>query len=139
MRTGVVAVLVVFGLMSPMLAQQDETIYRPGNGVSTPRLIKDVKPHYTPGAMRRKVNGTLLLRCVVDRDGIPTRLEIVESLDDELDRASLEALKQWRFTPGQKNGEAVLVQVDVAMGFSTPTENATGKKKSLWRLFKLGW
>ena len=139
MRTAVVAVAVVVGLSGAMSAQQGETIYRPGNGVSTPRLIKDVKPGYTPGAMRRKVNGTALLSCVVDRDGVPTRIQIVDPLDDELDRVSLETLKQWRFEPGQKDGEAVLVQIDVAFAFSTPTENPTEKKKSLWRLFKLGW
>jgi TonB family protein len=135
MRTGVVAVAVVLGLSGPMSAQQDETIYRPGNGVSTPRLIKDVKPHYTPGAMRRKVNGTVRMTCVVDRDGVPTRVQIIDALDEELDRVSLDALKQWRFEPGRKDGEAVLVQIEVSMGFSTPT----GKRKSPWRLFRLGW
>ncbi len=133
------ALAVVVGLSSPMSAQQDETIYRPGNGVSSPRLIKDVKPQYTPGAMRRKVNGTVLLRCVVDRDGVPTRLQIIDALDDELDQVSVNALKQWRFEPGRKDGEAVLVQIDVAIGFSTPKDKRTEKKKSLWSLFKLGW
>lgn len=124
-----------------MSAQQDETIYRPGNGVSAPRLIRDVKPQYTADAMRRKVNGGVLLRCVVDRDGVPTRLEIINALDDELDRASMETLKQWRFEPGRKNGEAVLVQIDVTMAFSTGTDKTTGaeKKKSVWRVFKLSW
>src|SRR5262245_27904765 len=112
MRTAVVAVAVVLGLSGPISAQQDETVYRPGNGVSTPRLIKDVKPGYTPGAMRRRVNGTVLLRCVVDRDGVPTRVQIIDTLDDELDRVSLESLKQWRFEPGQKDGEAVPVRID---------------------------
>jgi len=135
-----VAMAFVLGLISPMAAQQDETIYRPGNGVSTPRLIRNVNPHYTADAMRRKVNGAVLLRCVVDRDGVPTRLEIINALDDELDRASVDTLKQWRFEPGRKNGEAVLVQIDVTIAFSMETEKATGeKKKSVWRVFKLGW
>ena len=91
--------------------------------------------------MRRKVNGAVLLRCVVDRDGVPTRLEIINALDDELDRASVEALKQWRFEPGKKDGEAVLVQIDVTIAFSMGTEKTTGteKKKSVWRVFKFGW
>jgi len=134
MRRAVVAVASVLDLISPMSAQQDETIYKPGNGVSTPRFIRDVKPQYTAGAMRRRVNGAVLLRCVVDRNGVPTRIEIINALDEEIDRVSLETLRQWRFEPGQKEGEAVLVQIDVAMSFSTGTE----KKKSLWRLFKLG-
>ena len=140
MKTALV-VSFLLGLMSSMSAQQDETIYRPGNGVSTPRLIRDVKPQYTADAMRRKVNGAVLLRCVVDRDGVPTRVEVIDALDGELDRVSLETLKQWRFEPGKKDGEAVLVQIDVAMGFSTETKakKETKKKKSFWRPFTLGW
>ncbi len=72
-------------------------------------------------------NGAVLLRCVVDRDGVPTRLEIIKPLDAELDRVSLEAMKQWRFEPGQKDGKAVLVQIDVMMAFSMKQE------QSLWR------
>ena len=127
-----VGIALALALVSSTSAQ-DETIYRTGNGVSTPRLIKDIKPQYTAGAMRRGVNGTVFLRCVVDRDGVPTRLEIVKALDDELDRASLETLKQWRFEPGQKDGKPVLVQIDVAMAFSTPNTKTPNTKKSLWR------
>jgi TonB family protein len=67
--------------------------------------------------MRRKVTGAVLLRCVVDRNGVPTNLEIVQKLDEELDQASLAALKRWRFEPGEKNGKPVLVQIDVTMTF----------------------
>lgn len=132
-------VAVVVGFSGPMSAQQDQPIYRPGNGVSTPRFIKDVKPDYTAGAMRRKVSGAVLLRCVVDQDGMPTGVRIIDALDEELDRVSLDALKQWRFEPGRKDGEVVRVQIDVVMAFSTPTDNSKEKKKSPWRLFKVGW
>ena len=72
MRTAVAGIGLVLALVSPMSAQE-ETIYRAGNdGVSAPRLIKDVKPQYTASAMRRAVNGTVLLRCVVDLDGVPS-------------------------------------------------------------------
>jgi TonB family protein len=127
MWIAVVGVVFALGLVSPVSAQDEETIYKPGNGVSAPRLIRDIKPHYTPGAMRRGVNGTVLLRCVVDRDGLPTRVEIIKPLDEELDRVSLEAMKQWRFEPGRKDEQPVLVQLDVAMAFTMQT------KKSVWR------
>src|SRR5688500_1953619 len=120
MRTALAGIALALALVSPTLAQE-ETIYTTGNnGVSTPRLIKDVKHQYTAGAMKRGVNGAVLLRCVSDLDGVPSHLEIIKALDDELDRASLETLKQWRFEPGQKDGKSVLVQIDVMMAFSTP-------------------
>jgi len=39
--------------------------YRPGNGVELPRPIREVRPQYTADAMRAKVQGTVLLECVV--------------------------------------------------------------------------
>ena len=133
MKTVVTAIAFTLGMVSPVMAQEDDTIYKPGNGVSSPRLISQVPAGYTPGAMRRGVNGALILRCVVDRDGVPTRLEIIQPLDDELDQASLETLRQWRFAPGQKDGSAVLVQIDVMIGFTTNTKKPTEAKKSLWQ------
>jgi TonB family protein len=130
MRTAAAVAFALGLLISPAAGQEDDTVYTPGNGVSSPRLIRDVKPQYTAGAMRRGVNGSLLLRCVVDRDGVPTRLEIVRSLDDELDRAALDALRQWRFAPGQKDGSALLVQVEVMMAFTTNTKKPTERKSS---------
>jgi protein TonB len=122
MKTIVVAVALTLGLVSPLFAQQDDTVYKPGNDVSLPKLVRSVGPHYTSDAMRRKVTGAVLLRCVVDRNGVPTSLEIVQKLDEELDQASLAALKRWRFEPGEKNGKPVLVQIDVTMTFAMQKE-----------------
>src|SRR5436190_22038142 len=44
-------------------------VYRPGNGISWPTVIKEVKPQYTSDAMRAKVQGTVVLECVVQPDG----------------------------------------------------------------------
>ena len=44
-------------------------VYRLGNGVTTPRVLREVKPQYTSDAMRAKVQGTVLLECVVQPDG----------------------------------------------------------------------
>lgn len=118
MKTILVAFACALGLVSPMLAQQDDTVYKPGGDVSTPIVIKEVRPNYSSDAMKRRVTGAVLLQCVVNRDGVPTRVEIIESLDEELDRAALEALKQWRFEPGKKNGKPVLVQIVVTMAFT---------------------
>ena len=43
--------------------------YRPGNGVTLPRVLREVKPQYTADAMRAKVQGTVWLECVVLPDG----------------------------------------------------------------------
>ena len=118
MKTIVVLVAFSLALVGPMLAQQDDIIYKPGNGVSVPKLVTDVRPQYTADAMRRRVTGAVLLQCVVNREGVPMNIEVVQSLDKDLDQVALKALRQWRFEPGKKDGEAVLVQIEVKMAFT---------------------
>src|SRR5206468_4858050 len=38
-------------------------VYQPGNGVTVPVLIREVKPNYTSDAMRAKIQGTVILEC----------------------------------------------------------------------------
>ena len=94
MNTIVAAIAVAAGLASPISAQQDDTVYKPGPDVSLPKGIKDVTPHYTPDAVRRRVTGSVLLRCVVDRDGVPTSVELQPA------QALLDAPAPSRVAPG---------------------------------------
>ncbi len=43
--------------------------YRPGAGITLPRVLKEVKPAYTADAMRAKVQGSVWLECIVMPDG----------------------------------------------------------------------
>ena len=46
-------------------------VYRPGNGVISPRLLQEVKPGYTGEAMRAKIQGVVVMEAVV----LPGRLD----------------------------------------------------------------
>ncbi len=94
--------------------------YRPGNGVMLPRVLREVKPQYTADAMRAKVQGTVLLECVVNSDGTVGSVEIVKSLDRTfgLDQEAIKAAKQWRFAPGTRFGEPVAVLVTIELTFT---------------------
>ena len=95
-------------------------VYQPGNGVSTPVLVKEVKPAYTSDAMRAKVQGEVWLQCVVNTDGSITDIKVVRSLDSTfgLDLEAIKAARQWRFRPGTRKGEAVPVQIVIALTFT---------------------
>jgi protein TonB len=94
--------------------------YRPGNGVLLPTVIREVKPQYTADAMRAKVQGTVLLECVVLPDGTVGPVEVVRSLDSTfgLDQEAVKAAKQWRFRPGTRFGEPVAVLVTIELTFT---------------------
>jgi protein TonB len=94
--------------------------YRPGNGVQLPRPLQEVKPQYTADAMRAKVQGTVLLECVVLPDGTVGSVEVVRSLDSTfgLDQEAIKAAKRWRFAPGTRFGEPVAVLVTIELTFT---------------------
>ena len=94
--------------------------FRPGNGVLTPQLVRQVKPSYTSEAMRAKVQGVVLLECVVQTDGTVGNCNVERSLDSAfgLDNEAIKAAKQWRFRPGTRQGEPVPVLVTIELTFT---------------------
>jgi protein TonB len=95
-------------------------VYQPGNGVSFPVKLKEVRPQYTSDAMRAKVQGTVLLQCVVRPDGTVGDIQVIRSLDPTfgLDQEAVKAAKQWLFRPGMRLGEPVPVQVTIELTFT---------------------
>jgi TonB family protein len=89
-------------------------------GVTSPRLIRQVKADYTDAAIRARIQGVVGLKCIVERDGSVGPVRVVRSLDaaSGLDEAAVAAVKQWRFAPGTKNGAPVRVEINVEMSFS---------------------
>ncbi len=117
---------VVCGLLSVMLASRigygfpsddDGEIYRPGPGVSAPKAIHKVDPRYTPQARRALIQGAAVLEVVVDEHGSPTRLSIVSPIGFGLDDCAREAVSQWAFKPGRKDGKAVKTISTVTVDF----------------------
>ena len=94
--------------------------YRPGNGVTTPVVVREVKPQYTSDAMRAKVQGAVQLECVVRTDGTVGDVKVVRSLDPVfgLDLEAMKAARQWRFRPGMRQGEPVAVLVVIELTFT---------------------
>ena len=99
---------------------QNPPVYTPGNGVSLPVLVTEVKPSYTQEAKDARIQGTVLLECVVESDGRVGEVKVSRSLDAVLglDQEAIGAAKQWRFKPGEKDGKPVAVRVHIEMAFT---------------------
>jgi TonB family protein len=106
----------------PMIAAQAqaEQVYKPGDGVTLPVVVHEVKPDYTPEAMQKKIQGSVFMRCVVLADGTVGDMAITQSLDSEfgLDRQAGRAARQWLFKPGSKDGKPVAVEIEIEMRFA---------------------
>jgi TonB family protein len=96
-------------------------VSRPGNEVTMPRVLHEVKAAYTPDALRAKVEGTVVLQAVVRTHGRVSNVAVVRSLDARygLDQQAINAVRQWRFAPGQRLGQPVPVLVRIDIRFST--------------------
>jgi protein TonB len=95
-------------------------IYAPGNGVTLPSVVKEVRPEYTQAAKDAQIQGTVLLQSVVLADGTIGDVTVTRSLDSKLglDEEAVKAMKQWQFKPGTKDGQPVAVRVQVEMAFT---------------------
>ncbi len=95
-------------------------IYRPGAGITLPRVLREVKPQYTADAMRAKVQGSVVLECVVMPDGSVGDVRVTRSLDPVfgLDQEAIKAARQWRFSPGIREGQPVPVYVTIELTFT---------------------
>ncbi|TDI38472.1 MAG: TonB family protein [Acidobacteria bacterium] len=83
----------------------------------TPRMTKYKAPKIPKELKKTLLDGTLLLRMVVGRNGKPHTIELVEKLHDELDANALEAAEKWKFKPGEIQGKPVEGIVHVSIRY----------------------
>jgi TonB family protein len=89
-------------------------------GLTKPLVLENVRPTYTPEAMRHKVSGDVALLVRVNTQGLVDRAEVSKSLDPVygLDQEALKAVRGWRFTPASLEGRAVAVVVPLELSFT---------------------
>jgi periplasmic protein TonB len=115
MRLALLVVLVAAFGVSATLQQ----VYEPGNVVKMPIIVKEVKPQYTAAARDKKIQGSVLLGAVVLENGhIGEEVEVLKSLDADLDQQAVAALKQWEFKPGTRDGKPVAVRISCELTFT---------------------
>jgi len=92
-------------------------VFRVGGGVTAPVLLHKVEPEYSEEVRKAKYQGTVLLYIEVSPDGRATNIKVQRSLGLGLDEKAIEAVKQWKFKPGYKNGQPVTVAATIEVNF----------------------
>jgi periplasmic protein TonB len=112
-----VALLVLGGFLATARAQE---VFNPGNGVTLPTVVREVRPDYTEAAKTAHLEGTVVLSVVVRADGTVGDVSVDQSLDATygLDEQARKAAGQWTFKPGTKDGKPVAVRVHIQMKFT---------------------
>lgn len=80
-------------------------------------LIHRVQPEYPALAVHARVQGTVVLRAVIDREGIIQNLQVISG-PPLLVPAAINAVRQWRYRPYYLNEQAVEVETQVTVNFS---------------------
>ena len=96
----------------------EEPAVRIGPGVTPPTVISRVEPQYTPEARAAKYRGTVVVAATIHKDGTLTVNEVIQELDYGLTPNAIEALEQWKFKPGMRNGEPVPVSLKIEVNFN---------------------
>ena len=80
--------------------------------------LRNPAPSYPLVARRNGEQGTVTLRVLVTREGIPSQVSVEKSSGSHhLDGAALEAVKTWRFVPARRGAGAVEAWVLVPVVF----------------------
>jgi TonB family protein len=91
--------------------------YKVGNGTTAPSVLIKGEPIYSEDARVAKYQGKVVLYVEVGSDGMPHNIRIVRGLGFGLDENAVDAVSQWKFKPGTRDGVPVTVAATIEVNF----------------------
>jgi len=85
--------------------------------VAGPVPLRKVDPKYPPELRTAHVEGEVILYAIIRKDGTVDSIQLVHSVDTQLDANAMEALAQWKFQPAEKRGEPIDLEAVVHIPF----------------------
>jgi protein TonB len=92
-------------------------VYRVGGGVSQPKVLVSADPEFSEEARKAKFSGNVLVYFIVDATGNPTHVRVARGVGMGLDEKAVDAVRQYRFKPGMKDGKPVAVEMAIEVNF----------------------
>lgn len=75
-------------------------------------------PKYPISALRHGEGGQVVLQVRIDEKGLPIDVDVARrSGSRDLDRAAMQAVREWRFKPATRNGKPVSAVVELPVAF----------------------
>ena len=93
-------------------------VYQVGAGVKAPTVLSKVDPEYTDEARAALLEGTEVVTVEIGPDGLAHNAQVLQGLGLGLDENGLDAISQWRFQPGLKDGQPVTVMATIEINWS---------------------
>lgn len=91
-----------------------------------PRALEKVAPSYTEDARKSRIQGVVIVQTVIESDGSLSRIRVLKGLHPSLDKATVEAIRQWRFEPATLEGEPVAVHYNLTINYRLDDRDKEG-------------
>ena len=92
-------------------------VYRISDGVTAPAVVQKQEPQYSDEGRMAKLEGTSIVSLIVNEDGQAQDVRTARQVGLGLDEKAVEAISQWKFNPGMKDGKAVAVAATIEVNF----------------------
>jgi len=79
---------------------------------------KQSAPRYPSAAQRRGLEGFAVAEFIIDENGNVSSIEIKQSSDPIFEQPTIDAIRSWLFTPGQKDGRPVKTRTRVKIPYN---------------------
>ena len=108
----------VFCARITLCAQQsaDPAAKEPVPVITPGKLIRKVSPKYPKQARKQRIEGTVVLRAIITKDGKIGDLQLISG-HPMLAQPALDAVKKWKYRPYLKDGQAVEVETQITVNF----------------------
>jgi protein TonB len=90
---------------------------RTGGNVTAPVVLERIQPEYPAAARFARVEGQVKLEAVIRSDGTVGDVKVLQGLRLGCTEAAIEALKHWRFRPGERDGVPADVYFELTVDF----------------------
>jgi protein TonB len=74
-------------------------------------------PRYPEALRRAGITGRVVVEYTVTPEGRVTGATVIESSHPEFDQSALEAVRQWAYSPGLKNGQPIAARLQQELQF----------------------
>jgi TonB family protein len=99
------------------LDEGDGPPWRPKGQLSGPVPLEKMDPKYPSELIKQHVEGQVILYAIIGKDGSVRNIQLVHSVEPELDKDAMEALAHWKFRPGTRDGAPVDLEAVIYIPF----------------------
>ncbi len=85
--------------------------------ITAPVVVEKINPAYPPDARDERVMGMVIVETVITEEGVVDDIRVLESPDDRLSEAAVDAVRQWLFEPALCDGKPVGVYYNLTVNF----------------------